>query len=57
MALNGLYGQSRAIYCNVYYKNNGASAVTLTPLFNRDLKTATGVTIQIAGGWMDYTYF
>jgi hypothetical protein len=53
----GLYGPSLAIYCNVYYKNNGVSPVSLTPLFNRDSKTAGGITIQISGGWMDYTYF
>jgi hypothetical protein len=54
---SGLYGPSLAIYCNVYYKNNGVSPVSLTPLFNRDSKTAGGITIQISGGWMDYTYF
>ena len=57
LAIGGLYAPSLAIDVNVYYRNMGASTVTLTPLFNRDLKTATGVTIQIAGGWMDYTYF
>jgi hypothetical protein len=53
----GLYGPAIAIYAIVYYKNNGSSPVSLTPLFNRDLKSAGGITIQISGGWMDYTYF
>jgi hypothetical protein len=57
MSIGGLNAQALAIYANVYYKNNQTSTVTLTPLFNRDLKPATGVTIQISGGWMDYTYF
>jgi hypothetical protein len=57
LAIGGLYAPSLAIDVNVYYRNMGVSTVTLTPLFNRDLKTATGVTVQIAGGWMDYTYF
>ena len=57
LAIGGLNAPSLAIYCNVYYKNNGGSVANLIPLFNRDLKTATGITIQIAGGWMDYSYF
>jgi hypothetical protein len=58
LAIGGLNAPSLAIYCNVYYKNNGGSLTTLIPLFNRDLKTpASGITIQIAGGWMDYSYF
>jgi hypothetical protein len=53
----GLYGPALAIYCNVYYINTGVTPVFLTPIFNKDLKNVPGVAIQIAGGWMDYTYF
>ncbi|CCV01852.1 hypothetical protein IIV22A_008L [Invertebrate iridescent virus 22] len=57
LSLAGLNGPALAIEAIVYYKNNGASTVALTPLFNRDNKTAGGITIQISGGWMDYVYF
>ncbi|ADO00469.1 tail fiber protein [Wiseana iridescent virus] len=57
LTLAGLNGPAVAIHTIVYYKNNGGSTVALTPLFNRDSKTAGGVTIQISGGWMDYTFF
>ncbi|CCV02025.1 hypothetical protein IIV25_007L [Invertebrate iridovirus 25] len=57
LSLAGLNGPAVAIHAIVYYKNNGGSTVALTPIFNRDNKTAGGVTVQIAGGWMDYTFF
>jgi hypothetical protein len=55
--LGGVGGQSIPIHIMAYYENNSGSLTTLGLLFNRDLKTSTGQTIQIAGGIADYTFY
>lgn len=55
--LGGVGGQSVPIHIMAYYENNSGSLTTLGLLFNRDLKTSTGQTIQIAGGVADYTFY
>lgn len=57
LTLAGINGEALPINVNLYFTNEGAAETTLVPLFNRDLKSTAGVTIQIAGGWMDYTFF
>ncbi|CCV01990.1 hypothetical protein IIV22A_146L [Invertebrate iridescent virus 22] len=53
----GLGGQAIPVHIIAYYENNSGSLTTLGLLFNRDLKTTTGNTIQIAGGIVDYTFY
>lgn len=55
--LEGIGGKSIPIHIIAYYENNSGSTTTLAILFNRDVKTATGETIQIAGGVVDYTFY
>ncbi|AAK82256.1 396L [Invertebrate iridescent virus Kaz2018] len=55
--LGGIGGQAIPIYITAYYENNTNKETILEIVFNRDLKTQTGQTIQIAGGVADYVTY
>lgn len=55
--LSGIGGQAIPIYITAYYENNSGKDTILEIVFNRDVKTLTGQTIQIAGGVADYVTY